>query len=184
MDSDAFVQFAPIKNPTDILSFSLILFKILSRCSHYFNFDGVATSSLPTGKNFLIYVCGSSSESSKLFLLLATFSLLITDYLLVTSPLTVFMVIVVLLPFMLNLFSNLSKMKVHYLKLSKSAYVFRVSPESTALIIMTLHTYWAPPCQYSMMHMLLLCQLFSPRLSHCYTGIEYFQLSFWHSYRV
>ena len=128
MDSDAFVQFAPIKNPTDILSFSLILFKILLRCSHCFNFDDVATSSLPTGKNFLIYVCGSSSESSKLFLLLATFSPLITDHLLVTSPLTVFMVIVVLLPFMLNLFSNLSKMKVHYLKLSKSAYVFIVSP--------------------------------------------------------
>ena len=56
MGSSAFVQFAPINNPLDLLSSSLILSKILSRCPQFFNFDGVATSSLPTGKYFLVYV--------------------------------------------------------------------------------------------------------------------------------
>ena len=121
MGSSAFVQFAPINNPTDMLSSSLISSKILSRCPQFFNFDGVATSSLPTGKYFLVYVCRSSSQSSELSLLLATFIPLITDDLLVTSPLSVFMVIDVLLPFIPNLFGNLSKMKVPWLQLSKSA---------------------------------------------------------------
>ena len=113
MGSSAFLQFASISNhnPTDMLSSSLISSKILSRCPQFFNFDGVATSSLPTGKYFLVYVSGSSSQSSEPSLLLATFIPLITDDLLVTSPLSVFMVIDVLLPFIPNLFGNLSKMK-------------------------------------------------------------------------
>ena len=84
MSSSAFVQFACINSRTDMLSSSLISSKILSRCPHGFNFDGFATSSLLTGKHFLVYVSGSSSQSSELFLLLATFSPLITDDLLVT----------------------------------------------------------------------------------------------------
>ena len=47
--SSAFIQFDTINNPRDMFSSSLILSNILSRCSHCFNFDGVATSSLPTG---------------------------------------------------------------------------------------------------------------------------------------
>ena len=119
MASSAFIQFAPINSLTDMLSSSMILSKVLSRCLHCFNFDGVATSSVPNGKYFLVYISGSSNQSSKLFLLFATFSPLITDDLLVTSPLSVFTVIDVLLPFMPNHFSNLSKLKVPWIQLSK-----------------------------------------------------------------
>ena len=59
MGSSAFVQFAPINSPTDLLSSSLVSSKILSRYPHCFNFDGVAISSLPTGKYFLVNVSGS-----------------------------------------------------------------------------------------------------------------------------
>ena len=112
MRSNAFVQFAPINNPTDMLSSSLISSKILSRCPQFFNFDGVATSSLPNGKCFLVYASSSSQSSELPSELRATFIPLITDNLLVTSPLRAFMVIDVLLPFIPNLFGNLSKMKV------------------------------------------------------------------------
>ena len=54
-------------------------------------------------------------------MLLATFSPLIADDLLVVVPLSVFMVIDVLFPFMPRFFGNLSKMKVPRLQLSKSA---------------------------------------------------------------
>ena len=118
MASSPFIQFAPINSLTDMLSSSLILSKVLSRCPHCFNF-GVATSSVPNGKYFLVYISGSSNQSSKLFLLFATFSPLITDDLLVTSPLSVFTVIDDLLPFMPNHFSNLSKLKVPWIQLSK-----------------------------------------------------------------
>ena len=131
--SSGFVQLVPIRSQTYMLSFSLIFYKILSRCPHCFNFDGVATPSLPTGKYFLVYVSGSSGQSSQLSLLLAPFIPLITDDLLVTLPLSVFMVIDVLLRFIPNLFGSLSKMKVPWLQLSKSAQVFRVLPESPCL---------------------------------------------------
>ena len=72
-----------------MLSSSLILSHVLSRCLHCFNFDGVAASSLSTGKYYLVYVSGSSSQSSELFLLLPTFNPLITDNSLVTSSLNV-----------------------------------------------------------------------------------------------
>ena len=72
-----------------MLSSSLILSQVLSRCPHYFNFDGVAASSLSTGKYYLVYVSESSSQSSELFLLLPTFNPLITDNSLVTSSLNV-----------------------------------------------------------------------------------------------
>ena len=68
-----------------------------------------------------MYVSGSSSQSSELFLLLAIFIPLITDDLMVTLQFNVFMVIDVLHLFIPNLFGNLSKMKVHWLQLSKSA---------------------------------------------------------------
>ena len=178
MGSSAFVQFALINNPTDMLSSSLISSKILSRCPQFFNFDGVATSSLPTGKYFLVYVSGSSSQSLELSLLLATFIPLITDDLLVTSPLSVFMVIDVLLPFIPNLFGNLSKMKVPGYSCPKVHRFSESCSSPHVLNLLELHTYLSPPYQYSMMHMLLLHHLFSPHLHHCYTGVEYCQLSF------
>ena len=57
MGSGAFLPFASINNhnPTDMLSPSLILSKILSRCPNFLKFDGVATLSLPTGNYFLVY---------------------------------------------------------------------------------------------------------------------------------
>ena len=70
MGSSAFVQFASINSTTDMLPSSLIFSKFLSRCPHCFNFDGVAKSSLPTGKYFLVCVSGSSSQSLEIFLLL------------------------------------------------------------------------------------------------------------------
>ena len=118
--SSGFVQLVPIRSQTYMLSFSLIFYKILSRCPHCFNFDGVATPSLPTGKYFLVYVSGSLSQSSELFLLLPNFTSLITDDLLVTSPLSVYIVLDILFPFIPKLVSNLSKMKVIWLQLLKS----------------------------------------------------------------
>ena len=61
-----------------------------------------------------IYICNisqSSYQSSELFRLLSTFSPLITDNLLVDSPLNISIIIDVLLPFMSKLFSSLSKTK-------------------------------------------------------------------------
>ena len=153
-----------------MLSSSLILSKILSRCPHCFNFDGIATSSLPTSKYFLVYTSGSSTQSSEPFLLLATFSPLTTDNLLATSPLSVFMVIDFFLPFMPNLLSNLSKLKVPGYSYSKVHRFFRVSPESpsldstgtTQIIITSMLPHYH----------------FSPHLPHCYTGVDYCQLFF------
>ena len=82
------------------------------------------------------------NQSSELFLLLATFSPLITDNLFVTLTLSVFIIIDVLLPFLSNLFSDLSKMKVLYPMVKYRSSESHHSP--LVLILLELHTYLSP----------------------------------------
>ena len=50
MGSSTFAQIAPTRSPAGMLSSSMILSNIRSRCPHWFNSDDVATSFLTTGK--------------------------------------------------------------------------------------------------------------------------------------
>ena len=110
-------------------SFWPIFPKTLSRCLHCFNFEGVAISSLPTGKYFLVYKSRSSNQSCESPLPLDTLSLFTTTALFVTSPLMVFMVIEVLCPFTPRLFISVSKIKVPWLQVSHRTCASRTLPE-------------------------------------------------------
>ena len=104
-----------------MLSSSLILSKILSRCPHCFNFDGVTTSSLPAGKYFFSIRIWKFKLIFRIISAACYFQCTNHYDLLVTSPMSGFMVVDVFLPFMPNLCRNFSKMKVPWLQLSKSA---------------------------------------------------------------
>ena len=120
--SQAFEQLPPVSRPIEILCPWVISPAILSRYFHFLIFSGVATSSSSTGKSSFVYVTGKS-----IHILcpedLETFKPLTASVSWLSSPFSVFILMVVCTPSAFNFLAKSVLMKVPWLQQSNMAWV-------------------------------------------------------------